>query len=322
MGIVVEGWEARPGVPAVGEPRASGARDIRILVVEDDGIVAADIADALTRFGYGLAGRASSGEEATRKALQLEPDLVLMDVRLRGPMDGVAAAQVIMNHRRTPVVFLTASSDASTIERALVTEPLGYLIKPFRDAALRAAVELALSHHRADVASRAREVELAKLSLVDELTRLHNRRGFLALAEQQAAIARRNLEPLGLFFFDLDGLKLVNDTLGHLTGDLAIQDVGMLLQQTFRESDLVARLSGDEFVVLAQGAAPEFAELLIERLHINIREFNERGVRPYRLKVSVGYALRSAESTESISAMIARADARMYAHKRMRREHV
>jgi serine/threonine protein kinase/CheY-like chemotaxis protein len=116
----------------------------RVLVVEDDGIVATDIAGALIKFGYLPAGRASSGQEAVRKAEELRPDLILMDVRLRGAMDGISAAEVVRDRFGIPIVFLTASSDLTTMQRALQVTPNGYLVKPFRDVELRAMLDITL----------------------------------------------------------------------------------------------------------------------------------------------------------------------------------
>lgn len=289
-----------------------------VLVVEDDGIVATDIADALTRFGYSLAGRASTGVEATQKAELCQPDLVLMDVRLRGGMDGISAAQEILRRRRVPLVFLTASSDPSTIKRALAIEPFGYLVKPFREAELRATIELALCHHRAGLAAQERATRWSELSVLDELTQLHNRRGFLMQAAQQMHLARRENRSLTLFFADLDGLKRINDERGHNQGDLAIQTAAQVLRHTFRESDVVARLAGDEFAVLSLDGAQHTAQRVMERLQTNLCQCNATSGLPFRIEMSVGCAVREGTSDESIECFIARADANMYVNKRRR----
>jgi PAS domain S-box-containing protein len=121
-----------------------------ILVVEDDRIVARDIQQCLTKFGYSVAGVTAQGAEAVRLALDLRPDLVLMDIRLEGPLDGVEAAEQIRSRCHIPVVYLTAYADEETLRRARVTEPFGYLLKPFEDRELRTVIEMALYKHAAE----------------------------------------------------------------------------------------------------------------------------------------------------------------------------
>jgi len=121
----------------------------RILVVEDETIVARDIQQSLTRLGYDVPTTATSGEEAIRKTKEIHPDLILMDIVLRGQMDGVETVRQINRQFDVPVIFLTAYADDSTLERARTTSPAGYMLKPFHPNELRPAIELAL--HRAQI---------------------------------------------------------------------------------------------------------------------------------------------------------------------------
>jgi PAS domain S-box-containing protein len=123
---------------------------IAILIVEDEQIVAVAIEGQLRRLGYRVVGTAASGEEACAKAAELEPDLVLMDVRIEGPMDGIEAARRIRRSRDVPVVFLTAYSDVDTVERAKAAEPYGYIVKPFDPRDLHTTIEMALHKGNAD----------------------------------------------------------------------------------------------------------------------------------------------------------------------------
>lgn len=129
----------------------------RILIVEDETIVALDIQDRVSDLGYKVAGVADRGDEALALVASTQPDLVLMDIRLKGRMDGIEAAEEIRQRWRIPVVFLTAFSEDSTLQRAKVTEPFGYLIKPFEDREIQAAIEMALYKHQAE--QRLRESE-------------------------------------------------------------------------------------------------------------------------------------------------------------------
>jgi PAS domain S-box-containing protein len=125
-------------------------RSARILIVEDDRIVARDIELQLTRIGHSVVGMTGRGEDALRLALSTQPELVLMDIRLEGTIDGVDAAEQIRQRCHVPVVFLTAYADDETVRRASLTEPFGYLLKPFEDTELRTVIEMALYKHGAE----------------------------------------------------------------------------------------------------------------------------------------------------------------------------
>ena len=122
----------------------------KILVAEDESIVAKDIQDTLKRQGYDVPAIALSGEEAIEKAAEIQPDLVLMDIMLKGNVDGIAAAEQIRDRFNIPVVYLTAYADKEIVERARITEPFGYIIKPFEARELRTNIEIALYKHKAE----------------------------------------------------------------------------------------------------------------------------------------------------------------------------
>ena len=120
----------------------------RILVVEDESIVALHIKSTLESAGYTVPALASSGEEAIQRAADTHPDLVLMDIKLRGPMDGIQAAEQIRTRFNIPVIYLTAFADEATLQRAKITEPFGYLLKPFEEPELQISIEMALHKHQ------------------------------------------------------------------------------------------------------------------------------------------------------------------------------
>lgn len=122
--------------------------EARIQVVEDESIVALDIKDNLEILGYNVVAVESSGEQAIQKAIETRPDLVLMDIRLKGEMDGIQTAQQIRVELGTPVIYLTAYADEATLERAKITEPYGYILKPFEERELHTTIEMALNKHR------------------------------------------------------------------------------------------------------------------------------------------------------------------------------
>jgi DNA-binding NarL/FixJ family response regulator len=116
----------------------------RILIVEDENITALDIRQTVQELGYEPVGLVAYGKDAIKHALTLHPDLILMDILLKGPIDGIQAAAAIRSQYPCPVIYLTAHADQSTIDRAKATEPAGYVLKPINDRELHAAIELAL----------------------------------------------------------------------------------------------------------------------------------------------------------------------------------
>jgi diguanylate cyclase (GGDEF)-like protein/PAS domain S-box-containing protein len=168
-----------------------------------------------------------------------------------------------------------------------------------------------------DITERKRaETALQSLSLVDELTGLYNRRGFLAVTEQHLISIRRNEKVPVILYADLDGLKEINDSMGHHEGDRALVTAAELFKDTFRNSDIVARLGGDEFVVLASIEPTEEAETLTRRLQGKFSASNNRRNRPYDLSISIGLAHFDDEESHSIEELMARADRAMYEDKR------
>jgi diguanylate cyclase (GGDEF)-like protein/PAS domain S-box-containing protein len=161
---------------------------------------------------------------------------------------------------------------------------------------------------------RAMEEELARLATVDELTGLRNRRGFLAVAEPLVRMAERNQQDMALLYIDLDNLKRINDEHGHMAGDQALTALADLLRGTFRDSDVLARWGGDEFVVLLSDNGLQ-AKVWLDRL----RELAGRDPRFSQLSFSVGVAVYEWEHLASIDALIHQADAAMYKQKMSKR---
>src|SRR5579884_1474594 len=133
----------------------------RILIVEDEQITAEDLRDILTELGYSVTNVVSSGAAAIESAGQDPPDMALMDIRIKGEMDGTETARVLREQYNIPVVFLTAHADRATLERAKISEPLGYITKPFKQLELQASIEIALHKHREDLRARDREQVLS-----------------------------------------------------------------------------------------------------------------------------------------------------------------
>jgi diguanylate cyclase (GGDEF)-like protein/PAS domain S-box-containing protein len=170
----------------------------------------------------------------------------------------------------------------------------------------------------AETALRRREQQLRMLSLTDELTGLYNRRGLFALGEHMMRSAHRRKSGLGVVFVDLDGLKEINDRFGHRRGDDALCDVARVLKGCARESDVLARAGGDEFVALVEDISPA-VDQIAKRVERRIIAQNAKGDRPYKLRASLGVVYWAPAEKVTLPELIERADRRMYEAKRSRR---
>lgn len=160
------------------------------------------------------------------------------------------------------------------------------------------------------------EEELRKLSLTDALTGLYNRRGFMTLAAQQVKIANRMKRELLLISADLDDLKVINDTMGHKEGDQALVDVARILMETFRSSDIIARIGGDEFVALQMLNPEDPQSISTERLLQALAMHNAASQKTYRLSISLGSVVYNPDQPQSLEELLAEADTRMYEQKK------
>ncbi len=158
--------------------------------------------------------------------------------------------------------------------------------------------------------------EMRMLSLTDVLTGLYNRRGFFLQAEQIYRLARRKRTKSAVIFADIDGLKRVNDELGHEAGDAMIRDAALVFRQSFRHADVVARLGGDEFVAYTLDDGQP--EVILARIEANLRACNLMQERPYCVSISAGVVLVDSSADQTLSHYVLLADEQMYAQKRSR----
>lgn len=163
------------------------------------------------------------------------------------------------------------------------------------------------------------ELSSSVLATTDELTRISNRRGFIAVATHALAAAARSGQPATLVLFDLDGFKAINDDLGHDVGDQALVDFARALLKTFRESDVVARLGGDEFCVLLSPVKPEAVEVALGRLDQSLEQRNRGLQSKHRLRYSAGILDVDQNRQSELDELLREADQRMYKSKRERR---
>ena len=198
----------------------------RVLVVEDSLVVARDIALQLVELGYQPVGSASRAEDALTLVASLRPDLVLMDIELAGAMDGIAAAQIIRTQFAIPVVFLTAYAADDVLERAKLTEPFGYILKPFSERELRTVLAMALYKHQAEIKLQNSTRQLKALSRrVLEAQELERRRVAIELHDelgQSLTAIKINLQLTERFKdkspkdLNLENIRIVEDALSQV----------------------------------------------------------------------------------------------------------
>lgn len=171
-----------------------------------------------------------------------------------------------------------------------------------------------------DITERKRlEEQLHCISITDELTGLLNRRGFFTLVDQQLKIAERNRKRVFFLYADLDNMKAVNDTYGHHEGDRVLASTAQILRETFRDSDIIARIGGDEFAVLMIDYAMVNVErTIVDRIQEKVKIFNEWAIHPHKLSISMGIVLYDPENPCSAHELLNRADRCMYENKRNR----
>jgi two-component system cell cycle response regulator len=288
---------------------------IRVLLVQADDTQAERLAHAVHgRTGTPLdIDRASEMTQALRRLSEDHFDAVLLSVDLPGPpvLEGLTRL-----HDHAPDVPILVLTDGDDEAQAMMALKLGaqdsIALEQVDGNLLVRAIRYAIERHQLQMALRA-------MSLVDDLTGLYNRRGFLTLARQQLKVADRMNKRVSQIFVDLDGLKAINDRHGHREGDLALLETADILKEIFREADIIARIGGDEFVVLALESSGARPESYVERLREKLAMRNARGQRPFVLSLSMGIAQYDPASPCSIDDLLAKADALMYAEKRSKR---
>lgn len=163
------------------------------------------------------------------------------------------------------------------------------------------------------------EEKLHALSITDELTGIYNRRGFFALAEHLLKIAKRTKRGLFLLYADIDGLKEINDSMGHQEGDIMLTEVANVLKGNYRESDIIARIGGDEFVVLPVGATGDSIDIITSRLEEALEMHNSKRNCVYKLSLSYGLTYYDPNTQCSLDELLIQADKAMYEHKKKKK---
>ena len=286
-----------------------GPLNLKILIVDDKEMMSSFVVSVLSQHGH-QCETAKNGIEALEKIKKNSFDAAVIDV-VMPLMDGITLTKELLRlYPNLPVMIMTGHADDHSAESAIAAGAREFIKKPFSIDEFILRFDKMMRDHKG-------EETLLALSLTDELTGLYNRRRFFVLAEQYLKVAIRTRKRSLLLYIDMDDLKWINDQCGHNEGDQALIHLSQILKKTFRESDIIARIGGDEFVVLLESDV-ENDELLITRLYENIKDCNAKGSQSYKLSISVGAAPFDPENPISIDELLSKADTLMYAQKRKR----
>ncbi len=281
----------------------------KILIVDDEEMARNFLVSLLSKCGHECE-TAKDGIEALEKIKKSSFDSAVIDV-VMPLIDGITLTKELSKlYPKLPVMIMTGHPDEHSVQSAIAAGAREFIRKPFSMDEFILRLDKMMRDHKGEEA-------LLALSLTDELTGLYNRRRFFVLTEQCLKVAIRTKKRSLLLYIDMDDLKWINDHYGHNEGDQALIDLANILKKTFRESDIIARMGGDEFVVLLD-STDENDETLITRLDENIKDYNAKKPQGYILSISVGAAQFDPEYSISIDELLSRADALMYAQKRKR----
>lgn len=289
------------------------ADPIKVLVVEDNLEYASLLQIILGEVNPGLCHltHRDNLNDALSLLLQNKFDIVLLDLFLPDSVGLETFFKVSSFKSDIPIVVITALNDKSVAVRAVREGAQDYLIKDELNVNLLVRIlQYAVERHRT-------LKTLKHQSLVDDLTGLLNRRGFLSLAKQQTRIAKRAKWESILLYSDLDNLKVINDQHGHSQGDRALTTIASILKDTFRTSDIIGRVGGDEFIVLAIKASDESVASMTARLERKIQQQNKQ-IAEFELSLSFGVVHLEPEVDLSLEDAIAQADKALYQHKQQK----
>jgi len=252
-------------------------------------------------------------KEALEYLAKGRPDVCLLDPGLPDAQ-GLEAVQSI--HRVSsdlPIVVLTVLNDETLALQSLHRGAQDYLVKGKIDSNLLwRSLRYAMERQRV-------QLQLLNLSMLDDLTGLYNRRGFLTLAGHHVLLAYRTGKPFLVAFMDLDGLKQVNDTFGHQEGNRALVEAGEVLRDSFRNSDILARLGGDEFAALMLEAGKDSIGTVVRRVKQKLDFCNAMLNRRYALSISIGIVPGETTQLSGIEQLLSEADTLMYQNKQSKK---
>jgi two-component system cell cycle response regulator len=279
-----------------------------ILIVDDDEKLLDIFKTALLLEGYRCEA-AGSAEYALELINKIPFDILLTDIKMPGATGFELTEKAKKIRPDMSVIIMTAYIEEFAYNGAIEVGASDFIKKPFTMKELIARIQ----HVK-------RQEEIRALSFTDDLTGLYNRRGFFTLVEQQLKLFKRQMKGIYMLYADVDNLKEINDILGHKEGDMALIDVANILRKNYREADIIARIGGDEFVVIPVETTGDNIDIISSRLQKSLKLHNAEKNHKYKLSISVGIAYYNPENPCSVDDLLVRADKAMYEQKMLKKK--
>lgn len=287
----------------------------RILIVEDELLIAKNLEQKLKKLNYDVVDIVSTGKDAIEVSELKKPDLVLMDIIIKGQETGLEAANFIQNSLGIPVIYVTALTDQLTLNQVQKIGGYGFIPKPFQAHQVDAAIQVALGQHQ-------KLLQLQQQATQDALTGIANRASFLAYAERELQRSKRYGELFAVLMVDIDYFKHVNDSFGHAFGDQVLKEMTLVVTRVLRVTDHFGRLGGEEFAIFLPHTLPNEAIATSQRILAEVAahpiSYNESKT---NITVSIGLACYD-QADVSFPVILERADQALYRAKRNGRNRV
>ena len=274
-----------------------------ILIVDDDEKLLDIFKTALLLEGY-RCETAASVEYAFELINKIPFDILITDIKMPKVTGFELTEKAKKIRPDMAVIIMTAYIEEFAYNGAIEVGASDFIKKPFTVKELIARIQ----HVK-------RQEEIRALSFTDDLTGLYNRRGFFSMVEQQLKLFKRQKKGIYMLYADVDNLKEINDILGHKEGDMALIDVANILRKNYREADIIARIGGDEFVVIPVETTGDNIDIISSRLQKSLKIHNAEKNHKYKLSITVGIAYYNPENPCSVDELLVRADKSMYAQK-------
>jgi len=279
-----------------------------IVIVDDDVSILDILSQSLSFEGYDCS-TFTRAEDALEALAEAPADVLLTDIVMPGMRGMELVSRTKELHPKLTVILMTGFVEEFSYEEAVRAGAADFIKKPFSVNELLVRIKHArLQDH------------LRALSITDELTGLANRRGFFAFAQQQLKQVRRTGERMVLLYADMDNLKAINDSEGHVAGDRALVETARIFRETFRDSDIIARMGGDEFAAILMNATDNGVTAAQSRLRKRLEEYNARRDNSGHLEVSIGLSVFDPANPCSLDELIRQADSRMYEEKQRKKD--
>lgn len=282
----------------------------RFVVVDDDESLLDILKRSLAMQGHDC--DVFSHAEAALVHLAKSPcDILITDIVMQGMKGLQLTKEVKLSWPDTNVIVMTGFIDDYSYDQAIEAGASDFIKKPFTVHEMMVRIKHVMLQQK-----------LREMSMTDELTGLLNRRGFFAIAKQQLKVAKRAQGKLALVFADMDNFKTINDRWGHHQGDEALVQMADIFRRSFRDSDLIARISGDEFALLLLDTHEDSFDIIFRRLQKNLDVFNTRVEATFILELSIGMALFDYNRPCTVEDLLKEADKKMYDQKQRKKKTV